>query len=122
MLRFLQRVTCQHVWTWSERRQAERCYRCRATRKAAPPEAFASGLAPPEPEPEPEPAPVATTTVVTRTRRRAATRPAGPPAEAPTDGVAPASESTAPEAAGETAEEPHVEHVPIKRKGGSRKR
>jgi len=53
MLRFLQRVTCQHVWTWSERRQAERCYRCRATRKAAPPEAFASGLAPPEPEPEP---------------------------------------------------------------------
>lgn len=57
MLRFLQRVTCQHVWTWSERRQAERCYRCRATRKAAPPEAFVSGLAPPKPEPEPEPEP-----------------------------------------------------------------
>lgn len=36
MLDFLQRMTCRHVWTWSERRQVERCYRCRATRTPPP--------------------------------------------------------------------------------------
>ncbi|MDQ6522247.1 Rne/Rng family ribonuclease [Nocardioides sp. LHD-245] len=77
----------------------------------------------PEPEPEPEPAPVATTTVVTRTRRRAATRPAGPPADATPEPTAadPVAEP-AEEPAADPTEEPHVEHVPIKRKGGSRKR
>lgn len=87
----------------------------------------------PEPEPEPEPAPesepepVATATVVTRTRTRrsAATRPAGPPvateaaAEAGAD--APAEQSEAGTGADQPAEEPHVEHVPIKKKG-ARKR
>ena len=35
MLQFLKRATCRHVWIWSERRQAERCHRCRAVRTAA---------------------------------------------------------------------------------------
>jgi ribonuclease E len=58
--------------------------------------------------------------VVTRTRRRAATRPAGPPvssatAAASVDGAPVVEETPA------SQEEPHVEHVPIKRKG-TRKR
>jgi ribonuclease E len=78
----------------------------------------------PEPEPEPAPEPVVTTTVVTRTRRRAASRPAGPPvtAETPAATAETAAETPAETPAEEApAEEPHVEHVPIKKKG-ARKR
>jgi len=58
MLKAIQRMTCRHVWTWSERRQAELCHRCRATRTATPQEAFppvfaATTVLQPEPEPEP---------------------------------------------------------------------
>jgi ribonuclease E len=71
------------------------------------------------PAPEPE-----KPKVVTRTRRRSASRPAGPPEVsqpvAAVDGTAPASESTDADAADATAV-PHVEHVPVKKKG-SRKR
>ncbi|HVK28289.1 MAG TPA: Rne/Rng family ribonuclease [Nocardioides sp.] len=81
----------------------------------------------PEPEavPEPEPAaePVATTTVVTRTRTRrsAASRPAGPPAAVEAaDGAAVEVPEVA-AGADASADEPHVEHVPIKKKG-ARKR
>jgi len=57
--------------------------------------------------------------VVTRTRGRSATRPAGPPVEAPVD----ATDEVKGEVDGEPVEgeHPHVEHVPIKKKG-SRKR
>ncbi len=70
----------------------------------------------PEPEPEAPAEPVVVapvTTVVTRTRRSAASRPAGPPTSAAA--VALAEQPAAP------VEEPHVEHVPIKKKG-ARKR
>ncbi|WP_182377257.1 Rne/Rng family ribonuclease [Nocardioides sp. WS12] len=60
---------------------------------------------------EPAPAPVATTKVVTRTRRSSASRPAGPPAAA----------VPAVEAPGADAEEPHVAHVPIKKKGAGKR-
>ena len=116
---------------------------------AAPDRAPADGAAGPEPtreasratdaqEPadatgEPvEPPATRTTTVVTRTRRRAASRPAGPPAGA--DAIPGAAPETAPgaapdaagsglaEASGEAPDDvPHVEHVPIKKKG-ARKR
>ncbi|PUA80901.1 Rne/Rng family ribonuclease [Nocardioides currus] len=78
--------------------------------------------------------------VVTRTRRRSATRPAGPPVVPPvgvagqrpesglvepgTAGLEPGPDSDdvpAGEQADEHADEPHVEHVPIKKRG-SRKR
>ncbi|HEV2798333.1 MAG TPA: hypothetical protein VGV65_11995, partial [Nocardioides sp.] len=73
--------------------------------------------------------------VVTRTRRRAASRPAGPPALPATSsngaaGTLPGSGAIEPATAGgepgetleaASAEAPHVEHVPIKKKG-SRKR
>lgn len=60
MLRFLQQIACQHVWTWSERRQVERCHRCRATRPAAAPTLFSPGFeATPTLQPGPEPAPPA---------------------------------------------------------------
>ncbi|WP_344772554.1 Rne/Rng family ribonuclease [Nocardioides panacisoli] len=107
--------------------------------EAVEPEAADSEAAEPEAaEPEEAPAPPAPPTVVTRTRRRAASRPAGPPAAAaaaeptvgaigspPVDGaiepgigdVDPAG-AVSPEV---HAEEPHVEHVPIKKKG-ARKR
>ena len=97
----------------------------------------------PEPEPEPEPAPEPEKpTVVTRTRRRSASRPAGPPpvpamGEAPSIGTdrdgavgAPAADGRRraghgrrrdPERLPTPALAPHVEHVPIKKKG-SRKR
>ncbi|MFC7505178.1 Rne/Rng family ribonuclease, partial [Nocardioides sp. GCM10030258] len=60
---------------------------------------------------EPAPAPVATTKVVTRTRRSSASRPAGPPAAAVPAAEAPAAD----------AEEPHVAHVPIKKKGAGKR-
>ncbi len=93
----------------------------------------------PEPaaEPESEPAPVEDEKpkVVTRTRRRSASRPAGPPALPATAtsgaaGTLPESGVVEPGTAGvepgepvdgASAEAPHVEHVPIKKKG-SRKR
>jgi len=101
--------------------------------------------APSEPEPDPEPEPAAEPekpTVVTRTRRRSASRPAGPPVAA---GAAVPAMDGAPASLGADADglvgsvsvngvvepgtvdaepgtsAPHVEHVPIKRKG-SRKR
>ncbi|MEZ0578674.1 Rne/Rng family ribonuclease [Nocardioides sp. MH1] len=76
------------------------------------------------------PEPAAPPKVVTRTRRRAATRPAGPPVTAPTqDGPVderPSEDGSADavpeEPTGDAStDEPHVEHVPIKRKG-TRKR
>ncbi len=70
---------------------------------------------PPEPPAPAEPVEPAAPKVVTRTRSRAATRPAGPPASTRTTEVATATE---PEPA---HDEPHVEHVPIKRRG-TRKR
>ncbi len=80
-------------------------------------------------EPEPEPVgPVARTTVVTRTRRRSASRPAGPPAAAAPTVSAPQSPDSdeAPDGVpegveGDDEESPHVEHVPIKKRG-TRKR
>jgi ribonuclease E len=82
-----------------------------------------------EVEPTPEPEPVR---VVTRSRRRSASRPAGPPVvgaigEPPLSGsVEPGTgvlEPGTPEPAGAHPghDEPHVEHVPIKKKG-TRKR
>ncbi|HXH79817.1 Rne/Rng family ribonuclease [Nocardioides sp.] len=63
--------------------------------------------------------------VVTRTRRRSATRPAGPPAVPSADGAGAASagaDGQAVNGSGEAGDEaPHVEHVPIKKKG-TRKR
>ncbi len=70
-----------------------------------------------EPDVEAEPAAPA---VVVRTRRRAASRPAGPPAEAPKL-EAPTEASPESVADANEHEAPHIEHVPIKRKG-SRKR
>ena len=84
----------------------------------------------PEPEVEPTPEPVATTTVVTRTRTRrsAASRPAGPPPaveaaeETPAETPAETSDGSADADEPAATDEPHVEHVPIKKKGGARKR
>ena len=79
-----------------------------------------------EPEPAPPAAPVPPR-VVTRTRRRAASRPAGPPAtmtapDAPTDGSGgPEDTATTGEPATPGDETPAL-HVPVKRKGGARKR
>ncbi|WP_151081571.1 Rne/Rng family ribonuclease [Nocardioides cynanchi] len=79
-----------------------------------------------EAEREPEPAPEAPAApepprVVTRTRRRSASRPAGPPASGtPTDGTA-ADPGTGSDAV-EPGDEGHALHVPVKRKGGARKR
>ena len=58
-------------------------------------------------------------TVVTRTRRRSASRPAGPPEAVPVPAMA--NVATGHGNGDEEAAPPHVEHVPIKRKG-SRKR
>ena len=34
MLRVVQRLFCQHTWSWSERRQLEVCYDCGHSRRA----------------------------------------------------------------------------------------
>jgi ribonuclease E len=85
--------------------------------EAAEPSEPAESQEPAEPAAPVEPA---APKVVTRTRRRAATRPAGPPVStataAPSVDGAPVVEETP-----ASHEEPHVEHVPIKRKG-TRKR
>ncbi|MEO5666086.1 MAG: hypothetical protein ABIR39_22680, partial [Nocardioides sp.] len=70
--------------------------------------------------------------VVTRTRRRSATRPAGPPVAVPVGGagqvpdtgiVEPGTAGVEPGSEHDSAhgEAPHVEHVPIKKRG-TRKR
>jgi ribonuclease E len=56
--------------------------------------------------------------VVTRTRRRAASRPAGPPQVSDESTAAPVAEDSSAVVDGDS---PHVEHVPIKKKG-ARKR
>ncbi len=78
-------------------------------------------VAEPEPEATPEPAAAPEPPrVVTRTRRRSASRPAGPPTSGATDG------SGVDAGTGSDALEPgddgHALHVPVKRKGGARKR
>jgi ribonuclease E len=93
----------------------------------------------PEPEPAPEDAPAANSVaepeptpvappepprVVTRTRRRSASRPAGPPTTVgPSDHDNIAPEDVAAVAVADSAEDgaPAL-HVPVKRKGGARKR
>jgi ribonuclease E len=77
----------------------------------------------PEPEPtEPEPASAPEPPrVVTRTRRRSASRPAGPPAAVAADGTAAGEAGTGSDAL-ESGDEGHALHVPVKRKGGARKR
>ncbi len=79
---------------------------------------------PEQPAEEPAPEPVATAPVVKQTRRRAPARPAGPPAAAEAAPAEPAgTPEEGPEGAVENDEtEPHVEHVPVKKKGGARKR
>jgi ribonuclease E len=71
-----------------------------------------------QPVVEAPPAPPEPPKVVTRTRGRSATRPAGPPVETPAEAT-----DEVNGAEGEPVEDdhPHVEHVPIKKKG-SRKR
>jgi ribonuclease E len=66
-------------------------------------EPVVQAVAPPEPP-----------KVITRTRGRAATRPAGPPVEVPAEDPVASTDD-------EDGEHPHIEHVPIKKKG-SRKR
>ncbi|HQR28614.1 MAG TPA: hypothetical protein PLP61_16335, partial [Nocardioides sp.] len=61
-----------------------------------------------------------------RTRRRSASRPAGPPGlgavgEPPTSGVVEPGTAGLEPGTPDPGEEPHVEHVPIKKKG-TRKR
>ncbi len=80
----------------------------------------------PEPEPEPEPTPPAEPEpprVVTRTRRRAASRPAGPPTStAATEGSGGPEDTLGSGALEQPADETPALHVPVKRKGGARKR
>ena len=77
----------------------------------------------PEPAPPSEPEPPR---VVTRTRRRSASRPAGPPATAPAADVQGEPGGSGDGASTGPAETPEDEvpslHVPVKRKGGARKR
>ncbi len=77
------------------------------------------------PEPEPEaPAAPEPPRVVTRTRRRSASRPAGPPSSGPAANGS--SAHAHPTGTGSDAlehgDEGHALHVPVKRKGGARKR
>ncbi len=93
---------------------------------APEPEAASDETTETEPATEPEPTPPAEPEpprVVTRTRRRAASRPAGPP----TSVAAPEGSGGPEDAPGSgTPEQPEDEtpalHVPVKRKGGARKR
>ena len=76
-------------------------------------------------EAEPEPAPPAEPEpprVVTRTRRRSASRPAGPPATVAAPDAAPAVDGAGPAAPDTPGDETPSLHVPVKRKGGARKR
>jgi ribonuclease E len=83
-----------------------------------------------EPVVEPEPTPAAEPEpprVVTRTRRRAASRPAGPPAtvtltRASGDGSGGLEDTVTPGEPGTPGDETPSLHVPVKRKGGARKR
>ena len=89
----------------------------------------------PEPDAEPEsstdpstppstgpPAPPEPPRVVSRTRRRSASRPAGPPASAAGDGSPVADGAATGSDALEPGDEGHALHVPVKRRGGARKR
>ncbi len=84
----------------------------------------------PTPEPESDSAPPAEPEpprVVTRTRRRAASRPAGPPAavpapEASTNGAGGPEDAASPGETETPGDETPALHVPVKRKGGARKR
>ncbi len=76
-------------------------------------------------EAEPEPAPPAEPEpprVVTRSRRRSASRPAGPPAAVAAPDAAPAADGAGPAAPETPGDETPSLHVPVKRKGGARKR
>jgi ribonuclease E len=74
-----------------------------------------------EASPEPQAAPERPR-VVTRTRRRSASRPAGPPAAA-TNGSSPSGDDAGTGSdALEPGDEGHALHVPVKRRGGARKR
>jgi ribonuclease E len=79
-------------------------------------------VAEPEPEPEPEPAAAPEPPrVVTRTRRRSASRPAGPPTSGATADGSADDAGTGSDAL-EPGDDGHALHVPVKRKGGARKR
>jgi ribonuclease E len=82
------------------------------------PEPVATMAAEPEPAPEPPAAPEPPR-VVTRTRRRSASRPAGPPTSG--SGADGSADGTGAEAL-DPGDEGHALHVPVKRKGGARKR
>ncbi|WP_364517711.1 Rne/Rng family ribonuclease [Nocardioides sp. LML1-1-1.1] len=73
-----------------------------------------------QPAEEPAPEPVVTAPVVKQTRRRSSSRAATPTVEEAPAEEAAETPTTAVDADGET--EPHVEHVPVKKKGGARKR
>ena len=77
-----------------------------------------------EPTPEPTPEPAAAPEpprVVTRTRRRSASRPAGPPTSGATADGSADDAGTGSDAL-EPGDDGHALHVPVKRKGGARKR
>ncbi|WP_051552152.1 Rne/Rng family ribonuclease [Nocardioides sp. URHA0020] len=75
-----------------------------------------------EPAVEAPPAPPEPPKVITRTRGRAASRPAGPPVEvAPQEPVDATGDDSSNDDEHADGDQPHVEHVPIKKKG-SRKR
>jgi ribonuclease E len=85
------------------------------------PDSLPEPVAEPEPESAPEPpAAPEPPRVVTRTRRRSASRPAGPPAAA-VDGSSAGDPGTGSDGL-EPGDEGHALHVPVKRKGGARKR
>ena len=102
---------------------------CRdAAGRAEPPAAAEPVVEPPdedsaEPMPPAEPEPPR---VVTRTRRRAASRPAGPPTVtnpgAPIDGFGGPEDAATAGAVETPGDETPALHVPVKRKGGARKR
>jgi ribonuclease E len=75
------------------------------------------------PDPEPEaPAAPEPPRVVTRTRRRSASRPAGPPSSGPAANGSPVGRSGSGSDALEPGDDGHALHVPVKRRGGARKR
>ncbi len=100
------------------------------TPAAAPEQAESAPAEEAESRPEPEPTPPAEPEpprVVTRTRRRAASRPAGPPAtvaapETSVDGSGGPEDSATTGEPETPGDETPALHVPVKRKGGARKR
>ena len=94
------------------------------TEPAGEPEPASDEAAEPEREPEPEPpAEPEPPRVVTRTRRRAASRPAGPPTSvAVVQGSGGLEDTPGSDAPEQPEDETPALHVPVKRKGGARKR